>query len=119
LEKKAVTAVEGCSKTPPECPGTNYTNFEQYYVAFYGRRLKCPSMVCSESNNFSTELDQGPINIAHTTIAHRIISYWQTRLESRLKMLRPDILSLGCAVAKCPESSGAVNVTVACFYDKG
>ncbi|VDM53329.1 unnamed protein product [Angiostrongylus costaricensis] len=34
-------------------------------------------------------------------------------------MLRPDIRSVGCAVAKCPESSGVVNVTMVCFYGKG
>uniref|UniRef100_A0A0K0D2D2 CASPASE_P10 domain-containing protein n=1 Tax=Angiostrongylus cantonensis TaxID=6313 RepID=A0A0K0D2D2_ANGCA len=86
VEKKAVTVVEGCSTTPPECPGTNYTNCELYYVAFYGRKLKWNSVVCSESNNFSTKLEKEPIIIAHTTIAHRIMSYWQTRLESRLKV---------------------------------
>ncbi|KAJ1373528.1 hypothetical protein KIN20_035944 [Parelaphostrongylus tenuis] len=33
-------------------------------------------------------------------------------------MARPDIQSVGCGVAKCPESNGTVNASVACFYGK-
>ncbi|VDM53330.1 unnamed protein product [Angiostrongylus costaricensis] len=40
LEKKAVQAIERCSPTPPESLGESYTNFEQYYFAFYRRKLK-------------------------------------------------------------------------------
>ncbi|VDM53328.1 unnamed protein product [Angiostrongylus costaricensis] len=33
-------------------------------------------------------------------------------------MERSDIGSIGCAAAKCPESEGTVEISVACFYGK-
>uniref|UniRef100_A0A0K0D5B5 SCP domain-containing protein n=2 Tax=Angiostrongylus cantonensis TaxID=6313 RepID=A0A0K0D5B5_ANGCA len=95
LEQLAAEAVEGCPTKPPESSKANYTNFDH------------------------SELDQGPINTSHVTITSRLISYWRSRLQSRLKMLRPDIHRVGCAAAKCPETSGIVNVTVACIYGEG
>uniref|UniRef100_A0A0K0CX42 SCP domain-containing protein n=1 Tax=Angiostrongylus cantonensis TaxID=6313 RepID=A0A0K0CX42_ANGCA len=92
LEKLAIAAVMGCQPTPPETSEALHANFRSYMR------------------------DQGSTNISHTSIVAGIILDWEHNNKSRYKMERSDIGSVGCGATKCPESSGPVNISVACFY---
>uniref|UniRef100_A0A158PCQ4 SCP domain-containing protein n=1 Tax=Angiostrongylus cantonensis TaxID=6313 RepID=A0A158PCQ4_ANGCA len=92
LEKLAIAAVMGCQPMPPKTTEAVHIIFRNYMR------------------------DQGSTNISHTSIVAGMILDWVNNNKSRYEMERSDIGSVGCGAAKCPESSGPVNISVACFY---
>ncbi|KAJ1359182.1 hypothetical protein KIN20_017859 [Parelaphostrongylus tenuis] len=94
LEKLAVEYVLGCPPTPPE-------SYEADINFMYVENS-----------------EQGSMNVSHLSLMRQTISSWQNRDKERSKMQRPDIGSVGCAIAKCSENEGMVHISVACFYGK-